>query len=157
MPEADFSLISDRTRDTESLKALTDLFSSFRCCPDSRLQSCSRTKRICPDSVLKCDRLNSLDYMFDIYPAEKAEGPRLFKITEPYLLKKGADLPHSPSTAFKCDHYSLPLFTLYADLSLSLLQRNDRRCRCSFPAPLSDPLPCVWLPSSFRAGRIYSL
>lgn len=81
VPEADLSLVCNRTGYAEGLKALSYLFRSLGSRSGSGFQSRSGTERICPDSILKCYSLNSLDYLFNIYPPGKAESFSFFKIT----------------------------------------------------------------------------
>ena len=63
MTETNFSVVSNRTRDTEGLETETDLFSSLCSGLNAVLYSDSGTYYVSPASVLEAYRLDTLNYV----------------------------------------------------------------------------------------------
>ncbi|GFI57165.1 hypothetical protein IMSAG025_00596 [Muribaculaceae bacterium] len=69
MSKANLTGISNRTRDTESLKALTDCCSSIRSFFAAFLDCDSCAYNICPAGIFKADRLNAFYLVINIKPS----------------------------------------------------------------------------------------
>ena len=92
MAKTNLSLVSYRTRDTESLKSLTDSSSSVSSSCAALLDSDSAAYCVSPLSVLKADRLNALNELINVKTLSLAYVSTLFDSVDTVLIDNSKDL-----------------------------------------------------------------
>ncbi len=99
--ESDLSVVCDRSRNAEGLKALADGRRRVRRSAAVLLDGDCRADRIRPLRVLEADRLNVLNHMIDVQPRILADLPGILKGGNAIAVQNFVDLVDSSFVRFK--------------------------------------------------------
>ena len=101
MTKTNLSLVSYRTRDTESLKSLADSSSSVSSSCAALLDSDSAAYCVSPLSVLEADGLDLLNFMIDVKTLCLADVSTFLDGVDAVVLQNSKDLGFASVVGFK--------------------------------------------------------
>ena len=110
MSQTYLTVICNRSRDTERLKALADGFSGLCCVLDTLLDSDGCTCYIRPLCVLKADFLGVLTHLVWVDSLGVADSLCLFEVFDSVFVESCIDLVNTTLVTFKKCHKSLTLY-----------------------------------------------